>query len=92
MTRKEFEESKEPLVYIVSLDPITGKVLYDTYSYDSADGFMEDFKKDFPQMIHFRKKNKAAGTALMKSFGFSDEDIAGIRKEDSIELPHEKDN
>lgn len=72
MTKKEFLNSEEPLVFIISLDPKTGKVLYDTYSFDTADGWMEDFEKDFPDMLHFRMKNPAAGKAILKQFGFKE--------------------
>lgn len=60
MTKKEFLSTDEPLVMIVSLDPASGKVLYDTYKPEHADGWMADIKKDFPKMMHFRTSNPAA--------------------------------
>jgi oligoribonuclease (3'-5' exoribonuclease) len=57
MTKKEFEENPEPLVLIVSFNPETGKSIWETYHWLDADGFMEDFKRDFPKLIHFRTLN-----------------------------------
>lgn len=70
MTKKEFETTEEPLVIIVSLNPSTGKVIYDTYDYNTADQWMEDFKKDFPKMLHFRETNPAGIKERMKRCGF----------------------
>ncbi len=72
MTKKEFDTTDEPLTMIVSLDPKTGKVLYDTYDWETEDIFMEDIKKDFPKMLHFSKINNAGIRARKKSFGFAD--------------------
>lgn len=70
MTKKEFESTDEPVVMIVSLNPKTGKVLYDTYDWRTADSWIEDFKKDFPDMLHFFKYSPAAIRARKKAFGF----------------------
>jgi len=72
MTKKEFLENEEPLSMIASLNPETGEVLYDTYPFESSAGFMKQFEKDFPDMIHFCFKNGAAGKALMTQFGLGE--------------------
>jgi len=72
MTKKEFDETDEPLAMIVSLDPKTGKVLFDTYPYETADSWMDDFRNDFPDMMHFKKVNKAAIEDRKKALGFTD--------------------
>lgn len=59
MTKKEFENHKDPLGMIISLDPETGKIMYDTYPFGTVDAFLEDFKRDFPNMIHLSTRNKA---------------------------------
>ena len=71
MTKKEFKESKVPLGFISSINPETGKVLFDTYSYCTLDMWMKDLKKDFPDMIHTYVINKAAINERKKEFGFS---------------------
>lgn len=50
MTKKQFEENKEPLALIVSLNPKSGKVIYDTYDWMDRDFWMEVFNKDFPNV------------------------------------------
>ena len=60
MTKKQFEESAEPLALIVSLEPKSGKVIYDTYDWAERDYWVEVFKKDFPDMLHFSTLNPAA--------------------------------
>lgn len=69
MTKKEFEITEEPLCMIVSLDPSTGKVLYDTYDWRAQEGWMKDFKKNFPEMMHFSILNPAAIRERKKRFG-----------------------
>jgi hypothetical protein len=73
MTKEEFDNNPEPLVLIVSFDPKTGKSIYDTYDWRTADSFMEDFKKDFPHLIHFRAMNKAGINARKKAFGIHEQ-------------------
>lgn len=60
MTKKEFENSDSPLVMIVSFDPVTGKSIWDTYDWLTADSWMKDFERDFPKLMHFRRMNNAA--------------------------------
>jgi len=60
MTRKEFENSKEPFTFICSVNPKTGKVLSDFYEGWDNDFLVKDFNKDFPDMITFMKLNKSA--------------------------------
>lgn len=60
MTKKQFDENKEPLALIVSLEPKSGKVIYDTYDWAERDYWVEVFNKDFPHMLHFSTLNKAA--------------------------------
>lgn len=69
MTKKEFETTDEPLCMIVSLDPNTGQMLYDTYDWCTYDKWLEDFKKDFPNMMHFSTFNPAAIRERKKMFG-----------------------
>lgn len=69
MTKEEFQNHKDPLVMIVSFDPSTGKSIWDTYDWRAADGFMEDFKRDFPKHIHFRTMNKSGIAERKKSHG-----------------------
>jgi len=69
MTKKKFETTDEPLYMIVSLDPSTGKVLYDTYDWRTQDGWLNDFRKDFPNMMHFSTLNPAAIRERKKMFG-----------------------
>ena len=72
MTKQEFENHSDPLVMIVSLNPSTGKVLYDTYPYNTAEGWMENFVKEFPDYIHFRITNKAGVNERRKMFGLKE--------------------
>jgi len=60
MTKKEFENSKEPSTFICSVNPKTGKVLYDFYDGWNNDFWVKDFRKDFPKMITFMRLNKSA--------------------------------
>lgn len=60
MTKKEFDTTNEPLAMIVSLNPNTGETFYDTYYWNSVEGVMKSFEKDFPDMIHFFKYNAVA--------------------------------
>ena len=69
MTKEEFENNDKPLVMLVSLNPETGEVLYDIYNWRIADSFMKDYKKDFPDMLHFRTINKAGIEERLKLFG-----------------------
>jgi hypothetical protein len=69
MTKQEFENSKEPLVLIVSVDINTGKCIYDTYDWRTADAWVEDFEKDFRKMIHFQTYNKSAIIERQKAYG-----------------------
>jgi hypothetical protein len=70
MTRQEFENHPDPLVMIVSINPETGKTLHDTYDWDAAEGWMQDFEKDFPDMLHFRTTNKAGIKRRRECLGF----------------------
>lgn len=76
MTKKEFQESPEPLVMIVALNPDSGKVIYDTYSYDTADGWVEDIKKDFPTYLVFQVTNLAGIKRRKELFGLTETDTA----------------
>lgn len=69
MTKKEFLEHEEPLYMVCSLDPKTGKVLYDTYPAETIESWLEDFEKDFPKMLHFRIPNKAVKAWKRKKWG-----------------------
>jgi hypothetical protein len=60
MTKQEFKETKTELVFIVSVNPATGEVLYDTYDACTSSTWMGEFKRDFPDMIHLMVKNQAA--------------------------------
>ena len=60
MNKKDFEKSEKPLTYICSVNPKTGKVLHDFYDGYDNDSWVKTFKKDFPNMITFRKLNIAA--------------------------------
>lgn len=71
MTKKEFETTDEPLCMIVSLDPSTGKVFYDTYDWRAQNIWLEDFRKDFPKMMHFSTLNPAAIRERKKMFGIN---------------------
>ncbi len=69
MDKKEFEETDTPLAMLVSLDPKTGKVKYDAYHWDDVDFWIEEFERDFPDMLHFKKMNPAGREARRKVFG-----------------------
>jgi len=71
MTKKEFENSDKPLAFIGSIDPKTGKVLYDTYDYETSNGWYDEIKEDFPEMFHFKKINKAAIEERKKRYGLT---------------------
>ena len=69
MTKQEFENNEEPLCMIISFNPKSGKVLYDTFEYESSEMWLDKFKKDFPDYMHFIAFNKAAKTERRKNFG-----------------------
>lgn len=69
MDKKEFTYTDQPLVMIVSLNPKTGKVMYDTYHPDTVASYMEDFERDFPDHIHFQKTNQAGIKLRRERFG-----------------------
>ena len=71
MTKQEFLETEKPLVFIISVEPNTGKVLYDTYDYQTAEGWVAEIKKDFPDMITFSMLNPAAVKVRLKLFGLT---------------------
>ncbi len=73
MTKEEFINHKDPLVLLTTFNPETGKVIWDTHDFETADMCKKDFEKDFPDMITFYYKNKAAAKQMMENFGFSDE-------------------
>lgn len=60
MSRAEFEISSIPLVFISAINPETGKALFDYYSYDEQDIWLEEMEKDFPDFITLTVLNKAA--------------------------------
>ena len=60
MNKKEFESSEKPLTFICSINPKTGKVLFDFYDGWNNDSFVKDFRRDFPNMITFMTLNKSA--------------------------------
>lgn len=64
MTRKEFEQHKDPYVFFCSIDPETGERNWEYlegYNY----GWMADLiKKDFPERFYFGIKNPAACKAF----------------------------
>jgi hypothetical protein len=68
MTKQEFETTDEALVMIVSVNPETGQTLFDTYPWKTLEPWLEDFKKDFPDNIHFFKYNDAAISERRKLF------------------------
>lgn len=72
MTKKQFQNSKEPLVFIASVDPSTGKCLFDAYEWKTAESWLDDFERDFPNMLHFFTYNKAAINARRKYFGLEE--------------------
>ncbi len=69
MTKQEFDTTETPLSMVISLNPDTGKVLWDTYDPRVACLFVEDFKKDFPDMIHTQIVNKAEINRRKKEHG-----------------------
>lgn len=73
-SKEEFETTDEALTMIVSVNPETGNTLWDTYDWRTADSWLEDFKRDFPNHIHFFKLNPAAIRARKAAFGLTVED------------------
>lgn len=69
MTKEEFQTTDEALVMIVSINPDTGKVIFDTYDWKLQEVWMGGFKKDFPDMMHFSKLNPAAILERKRAFG-----------------------
>ena len=69
MTKEQFESTNDPLCMIVSLNPETGKCLFDTYHYRLQEAWLEDIKRDFPEMIHFSVLNPAAIKERKKEYG-----------------------
>lgn len=72
MTRKEFETTDEPLCMIVSVNPDSGEVMYDTYDWKVQKLWLDEFEEDFPNMMHFSKLNPAAINARRKMFGLEE--------------------
>ena len=60
MTKEEFNNTDEGLTMIVSVNPETGKCMFDTYDWRIAESWLEDIKKDFPAFMHFMTLNPAA--------------------------------
>jgi hypothetical protein len=66
LTKKEFENSKEPLTLILSFNPKTEKVLFSYFDGYDNDYLLEKFKKDFPDMFHFIRGNISAKRKFAK--------------------------
>jgi len=78
MTKQEFESDVNPLTLICSINPETGKCLFDFYDGWNNEHWLEMIKKDFPEMINFTKLNRAAIKLRAKeafNYDISDEDI-----------------
>ena len=71
MNKAEFDKTDKPLVMICSLNPETGKVLFDTYDWETADLWVKDFENDFPEMLHFRLMNPAGIKARKEALGLT---------------------
>lgn len=65
LSKKQFEESKEPMSIIVSIDPKTNKLLWSYFEGNSED-MLEKFKEDFPKMFHFHRTNIAQRRKFVK--------------------------
>jgi len=60
ITKKQFEQSKEPYTLIMSFDPVTEKLLFSYFEGWNNEDMIDKFKKDFPKMFHFHRQNKEA--------------------------------
>lgn len=68
MTKIEFEESKEPLTIIMSIDPVTLERSIDYYKADERDYWVELIQTDFPERFVYSFKNKAAIEQVLAAF------------------------
>jgi len=92
MNKKEFENSEKPLTFICSIDPKTGKVLFDFYDGWDNDLCVKDFRKDFPKMITFMKLNKSACKLRAKElFNIVEEDFVKNKNIESNNSQQPKD-
>lgn len=60
MTKKEFENSKDPYVFFVSIDPETGEKNWEYLEGYQFSWMKNLIERDFPERFSFGKLNEAA--------------------------------
>lgn len=59
ITKKEFQDSKKPLSFVISVNPKTGEFSRDLLEGDGS-WMVKMIEQDFPERIVFIKRNKEA--------------------------------
>lgn len=71
MTKKEFENAKEPWTFHMTLDPVTGKRNYEYLEGWDWSGYIKSIQADFPERFHYMARNQVARIMFFEAHGIT---------------------